>query len=286
MQKSNEELIYVDVGSRWGINKRINGEKKYDFETFFNEVKYIGFEPDIQEYNKLKSQKQANEIYYPYALGIDNKKRPERFYICKSPDWSSFYIPLKDKCDDFCTIRDDARVERFIELSKRRLDDIITDVDFLKVDTEGSERDVLFGSGWLLDDKVLGVEVETYFSVMREKHHLFDSIHSIMTRKGFLLFDLDKRKYYRNASLMKGKGQMLFGDAIYLKDYKYLTSEKKKEKLVFISMCLGFLDYALTVANDCENWWIKDEVKKYIKEYDDPSYERKNLHPEYIYWRD
>src|SRR5262249_19862177 len=95
----------------------------------------------------------------------------------------------------------------------RRLDTLLAEglipkADFLKVDVEGFEKDVLLGAGNLLAD-VLGVESESNFSVsaVYPKSH-FGTLAEILLEQHFLVFDLAfnriPRASFRRALEKKG----------------------------------------------------------------------------------
>jgi len=65
-----------------------------------------------------------------------------------------------------------------------------------------------------------------------------------------MLFDLSRARYRRAAMSrdLVTRGQLLWGDALYLRDYNSFAGEKAKEhvlKLCIVAGLLGFHDYAL-----------------------------------------
>jgi FkbM family methyltransferase len=70
----------------------------------------------------------------------------------------------------------------------------IRSVDFLKLDTQGSELDILHGGVRTLEDGVLGVEVEVEFLPLYEGQPLFPDVHQFMVRRGFELMDFPKTR--------------------------------------------------------------------------------------------
>ena len=82
--KNNTPLIICDIGA--------SPVDKTDFiDELFNNTnsKIIGFEPNNQEYNRLKTS-DTNKKYYNYALGDGEDKI---LNICKAPGMSSFLKP-------------------------------------------------------------------------------------------------------------------------------------------------------------------------------------------------
>ena len=116
-----------------------------------------------------------------------------------------------------------------IELDGFFLRDHPTDVDFIKVDTDGAEYEVLRGARELLaGGQVLGVAVECQFhGLVHDESSTFRNIDRLLTGRGFSLFDLEVHRYsraalpqpfvYRLPAQTVGR-QVFWGDALYLRD--------------------------------------------------------------------
>src|SRR5207248_2510884 len=68
-------------------------------------------------------------------------------------------------------------------------------VDFIKLDTQGSELDILQGAGFLLDD-CLGLQLEVMFSPLYEGQPLFADVDTYLRSRGFVLWRLDSLAHY------------------------------------------------------------------------------------------
>jgi hypothetical protein len=102
-------------------------------------------------------------------------------------------------------------------------------VDFVKVDTDGHDYEVLCGSRRLLSEhQVLGLLVETQFHGVSHPHsNLFSNIDRLLREHGFSLFGLETYRYTRGVlpghfvyhlPAQTREGQVLAGDALYLRD--------------------------------------------------------------------
>jgi len=102
-------------------------------------------------------------------------------------------------------------------------------VDFIKVDTDGHDYEVLYGAQGTLDmHPVLGVLVEMQFHGVSHPHsNLFANIDRLLRERGFSLFDLETHRYTRAAlpghfvypiPAQTWEGQILAADALYLRD--------------------------------------------------------------------
>ena len=99
-----------------------------------------------------------------------------------------------------------------------RMDSVVDfQPDVIKIDTQGTEIDVLEGAGRLLDETI-AVDLEVEFVDQYKGQPLFADIDAFMRSAGFLLRGL-RRTYWRNS--MKAThcfgGQILHGDALYVR---------------------------------------------------------------------
>lgn len=86
--------------------------------------------------------------------------------------------------------------------------------DFLKIDVQGTELDVLAGAERALEH-VVGVEVEVEFVPTYEGQALFSDIDPFLRERGFELFDLSTVHLKRRRA--PGRGQAVWADALYLR---------------------------------------------------------------------
>ena len=99
-------------------------------------------------------------------------------------------------------------------------------VDFLKLDTEGNEFDILQGARKQLHDSVLGVRCEVSFDYIFEGMPLFSTLHDFMLSHDFYLLNLDydgKGDNHNNYVDTKDRyGILTASDAVWMKRPKYL----------------------------------------------------------------
>jgi FkbM family methyltransferase len=178
-------LVYADVGVLWGVDNPV-----LQFLRDNRYVRVIGFELDPGECERLQAA-QPNDLYLPFGVGDVDGTRS--FYMTAFSACSSFLEPDLDSFRGAPHV-DLFRVVRTAELPMRRFDSVIREgtipsIDFLKIDSQGFELNVLQGFGAELD-KLLGVRLETQFRPMYKNQGLFHDIYDYLSARGFILRDL------------------------------------------------------------------------------------------------
>jgi len=219
---SEQPLIIFDVGARAGFEVHWN--------VYGEQAVQIGFEPDVGECERLNQQfSNQNRKFYPVALGRQKEKR--NFSVCQWPGSSSFYPANTKFLQRFPDENlEQMRVVKTVELETVDLDSFagengIEYIDFIKLDVEGSELDVLKGAINVLQKSVLGLSIEVLFHSFLRNQPTFSDIDLFLNSQGFRLFDLAIYRHARKAlpfptdSLgVTKQGQVVWGQALYLRD--------------------------------------------------------------------
>jgi FkbM family methyltransferase len=248
----NRNFIFCDVGARWGLEE--------PWKTQRNFIDVVSFEPDKEEYEILNRRKKQQDIVLPYALC--NEEKQLSFNLTKNRGCSSIYQPNLSYLERF------PDVERFTVEEKTIVDsttldhlydrNIIKNVDFIKLDTQGSELDILKGGEKLINEQIIGIQVEVEFKPMYKSQPLFHDIDIFLREKlGFELFDIRKSyfKYNEGRGIGPSKGQLMFGDALYFRNpYEMpqwcgcFEDEEIQNKIImacFMGVLYGYPDYSL-----------------------------------------
>ncbi len=246
---SPSPLKLIDIGARAGIHPRwLNLASKFPLQM-------IGFEPDEQECSALNAKANSFVKYFPFAVGKAVEART--FHLLKASGSSSLLRPNYAFINRFVPAPN-YTIEREISLQTNTLDSIleqigIHDIDYIKIDTEGCERDILMGAIKTLK-YVFAVEVEVWFNPVFTNAPLFRDIDAMLSEQGFVLFDLAKSNYFKRTigrHLGGPKGQLVAGDAIYFRDIPTLPPESvfydkaKLVRAVVIAMQYRYFDFAL-----------------------------------------
>ncbi|HXM58144.1 MAG TPA: FkbM family methyltransferase [Candidatus Dormibacteraeota bacterium] len=248
------DLTLVDVGSMGGLEDQ--------WAPLAGHVRMLGFEPDQREFEKLTATERRT--YLPLVL-LD---RPVRtvLHVSRDPGKTSIYPPNLPLLAAFPNVErfEVVEVQTVPRSGVASLDDAarsasVSDVDVLKLDTQGSELRVLRGAAGALRE-ALAVKVEVSFLEIYAGQPLFASIDSLMRRSGFELMDID-RVYWKRAihTGYEGRGQLAFADALYFRSldevWRLLECHpdpvRKALKLVLVGVLFGFHDHALSVLEGC-----------------------------------
>jgi len=240
---------YVDCGARGDTSKKL-------IDVFSN-VRYIGFEPDRAECERLAKGAQKGHSFYPVAIG--RKAENARLYVTRNPACSSLYVPNRNffdpfiECGPFFDILSKQQIQ-VVALDTYLPRQEIKDIDFLELDTQGAELDILLGAEEYIRN-ALGVKVEVEFAEMYKSQPMFADIDAYLRRRGFTLFDLERYHLRRNSCPpdIQSREQIVWGQALYLRDYHNLygdpiTRKQKLGKLAMIASWYGFHSYAMEIV--------------------------------------
>src|SRR6202042_1260759 len=86
--------------------------------------------------------------------------------------------------------------------------------DFIKLDTQGTELEILRGSPEAVAHALM-VEAEVEFTSIYEGQPLFHDVAQFMHQNGFELLYLNRVFQTREAYRGEARGQMIFGDALF-----------------------------------------------------------------------
>lgn len=188
-------IVVVDVGCRWGFAERFLSEQC--LPTF----KIFGFDPDEAECARL----QASYSHLPpgyvtcVPVGLAGSPGQRNLYLTKEPACSSLHPPMQYLAEKYPALN-------CISLQKILSTDVTTldlwarqknlqAIDYIKIDTQGSELEILKGGGSLIETtRCIDIEVE--FNPIYEGQTLFGETDTYLRSKGFVLWRLSNLVHY------------------------------------------------------------------------------------------
>lgn len=249
----------VDVGCSGGYYKAL--------DRFHPQLEVDAFDPLVREVERLKKSAPAFVRYHDAFVVSDDLAAPtgpsNSFQARTSAvayKKEKKISPIKDRFN--------SGEEVVYSTNKVVLDEFFSgqEIDFIKVDTDGHDFEVLHGARKMLEAKqVIGVAVEVRFTGRQCDHaNLWRNIDRILCMSGLSLFDLQLRRYSRAAlpsPFIRGpgpteRGQANWGDALYLRDigapayeanWGVQLSAEKIAKTIGVCATLGFPDCALEI---------------------------------------
>jgi FkbM family methyltransferase len=265
-----DELMLIDVGASGGIDG-------FWGECFGPKLKAVGFDPLITEVDRLNKARGYGGIRYEAAFvgypEFDTLFPPAlRQDTIANKDNSSFpqtsaagaaeatqLNSIKEVYNAGAEIR---LTDRLISLDGYVRQSDIRSVDFVKIDTDGHDIEVLLGAKQMLrEQEVLGICIEAQMhGGCHPYSNTFANIDRLLREWGFTLFDLDLWRYSRRSLPDKfyykltGQtitGQIQWGDAVYFRDlarpdyqkmHGFAAGQVKRIKLACLFEIFGLPD--------------------------------------------
>ncbi|MBN2705048.1 MAG: FkbM family methyltransferase [Deltaproteobacteria bacterium] len=255
-------LNCLDIGAR--------GRPLPEFDPIAGALRVFAFEPDQEECRRLNERfagKRSgfSEIrFFPVALGRCREER--ELHRTRHPGSSSLLPPLTAVGEAFSRA-DYVEVERSEKLITEPLDEFLTarqlgPIDFLKIDTEGSELEILQAAPGLLREQLLALRLETAFLATRRGQPLYGECENFLRQHGFYPLGFEELHCWRKLSRKKypraergvipfARGQLAHGDLLFVKDSRAVLERDPGQiiKLAFILMLHGYLDHAFELMS-------------------------------------
>jgi FkbM family methyltransferase len=241
---TSPRFTLVDIGARGGIDSR--------WRPFAADLHVVAIDADE---SAEVPDSHGVALFDLIRASVGQSEGSVEFYVTRDAGSSSTLRPNRELLAQF------PEPERFdvVEVTtvqSRPLDALVREhclpaVDFIKLDTQGSELSILRGAGEALASAV-GIEVEVEFSPLYENQPLFGEIDEFLRARGFELFDLNRVYWRRSGAPATGRGQLMFADALYFRSANRLSDVSAGAglalaKAVLAATAYGYLDYAGTL---------------------------------------
>lgn len=271
LQKNNITPLIIDVGAR--------NDMFLLPDNYSRVSKLTGFEPNLIEYQKLvDNNTDAQKIFgipkfkekQYFNLALWNKNCKRDFFETVGPGASTLMGESNETSEKMFLIgsklsfkEEHTGIEKVKKINCKKLDNLFKNktIDFLKLDTEGSELPILEGGSNILRRKnILMIKCEFVFFKFYKEHFILGELHNFLSNLGYRLIsiDLDQPKYSpRKSSIpnINDKGMSYSGDAYFCIDFsKIKINESDSLRMGAISLALGFNNLGLFFLEKSKNF--------------------------------
>ena len=238
-----------------------------------NSILY-GFEPNEDEFNKLK-QSEKN-IYFNYGIGNGND---EILNICAAPGMSSVLEPNYEYLNLFHGMQEWTKIIKKKLIKTKKLDEINFEkkIDFFKIDVQGYEYEII-NNGKKKIKESLVVQIETSPIPLYKNEKTFSYICNQLENLDFELhmFNNIHTRYFKpfvpNNTTYSGLHHLFQLDCIFIKKLNFISNLNIEELKKFILISLYSLksyDLTLLLLNKLSNLTqinYSNKLKDFLKD--------------------
>lgn len=268
-------LGFVDVGVRDGIHPIVS--------PVAGLTTALAFEPDREECIRLQKLYTGNSFWkevYIEPSALFNEAGTATLHVTSALTNSSLR-PVNGafidryKMDKFQPVEStDVTTVTLDEILAARYGNFSQFGEFIKLDTQGTEYEILMGARKTLTDRTVALLVEVWYCQTYDGQKLFSDIENFLRSLGFSFYGasvhyrsrkfLDKRRHVT-------KERPLWADAVFLKDplpggtVPVNLNERQLHVLFTCAMLLGLNDFALELAQATwANGKERDRIERFV----------------------
>lgn len=238
-------LIVCDIGANGGLEERWKRLKQYCF--------FILFEPRDDGVPK------PGQAVFKTALWSSKRVLP--FYTTAFPQASSLFLPNAPIVSRHNNA-ENMEIVSTDEIAVDAMDNVIGNAyrpDFIKIDTEGADLEILKGAERIIGDRCLGLQVEVQFEKMRIDSPVFGECDLFIQKHGYVLWNLYLMRFVAASNRIGAttNHQVTVADAVYFLTVEEFQKRLDREspndkeavitKFLLVLLAYGAHDYAATV---------------------------------------
>lgn len=253
-------LGFIDVGARGGAHDVV--------DPVADITAVLGFEPDLEECKRLMS---IPEVYQPWSkfelvpVAVADKISEATLHLLSANTNHSLLPPNK-------TFTDRYNMVKWLEVGRESLKtDLMDNIvfsdqykstnygEFIKLDTQGTEYEVLLGSDRTLTERSVAIVTEVAFCELYQGQKLFSEVEMLLRSHGFSFYGFSK--FHGRSCKLLDKSQhstherAFYADAVFFKDpFSGLSNAKQLSDrqiyaLYTCALLLGYYDFAMELAS-------------------------------------
>lgn len=258
----NLQIVVGIVGSRKILQDDDYGSTAWSL--LGQHLTIYGFDADADACNEANAELEARQVPWKekhIPLALASTVGEATLYVTGHPACNSLYPPNEALAARFKGYEHSMKPLFTVEIETTTIDEFCKreniQFDFLQIDVQGADLDVLKGAIDALENCLLGVQVEVEFVSLYVQQPLFTDIDLFLRSYGLALFDLITDNPWcrvtRACSPFRSPvraGQLTWADACYLRDpIQEQTAPMQNPaqilKLACLADVLEFPDYAL-----------------------------------------
>lgn len=247
-----EPMVFTDIGAKGGI---------HEYARMFRELTHaVGFEPDLEEIRKMQDSEWSKEFRATtfFDKALSDEVGEVRLNITSADTNTSVLTPNMNTTERYNMAKwrvvDSCKVEA-ITLDKV-FENRIGSPDWIKIDVQGYEYEVLTGGKELLKD-VSCVVAEVSFFELYSGQSMFSEIEQLMRSHGLKFYGFIERQMRSTKRLDKEnkrtRERMMQADAVFFRDpldkdwQSEMESPRRVHILLMILVSLEYYDFALEI---------------------------------------
>ena len=234
VEQKKWNCLVVDAGARYGLHPSWRDARDL--------CEFHLFEPEPIEANRLKIRYQNAPNISVHAKALAAKSEIRRLTVRSHLGLSNldtFDMDLSMMHPDF---KSSAVETNKVDVDAVSIDEFFTDarVDFLKLDAEGSDYEILTGARNILNASILGIRINLSFKKYSENSKTFSDFDFLLRD---LNFNLQRIEYPERINKIQGlfplsmdSGSLHGGDAIWTRSPNEVYSKNSNELSVIFAL--------------------------------------------------
>jgi FkbM family methyltransferase len=282
-------LGFVDIGARGGVHDLV--------APIAAMTAVLGFEPDVAACDELTRTlggrpPWADTKFLPVALS--SHRGSATLHLCSAPTNHSLR-PINEAFVQRYNMVKFAQVGQ-VPVETQDLDHLLFNSaelesqnwgEFLKLDTQGTELEILEGAQRVLSERCVAIFIEVEFCQIYAGQRLFSDVEVFLRERGFSFFGFHSTHERSRKALDKvghlGRERLLHADAVFFKDpldggqAGRQWSARHGCVLFTCALLLGYFDYCLELVDflfeqsSADSQMLRELVRKFA--YSDPRLE-------------
>jgi FkbM family methyltransferase len=222
-------LVVVDIGAAGGVSEVLSLAPLCEMHAV---------EPRDNSYQELVELNEQSPYLksFSYSKGLAKVAGLRTLHVTKTPEASSLYAPNTSLVSRW---RNDGAfdVVSEVDIDCTTLEDMLSNadvdyVDLIKIDTQGSELDILLGAGHYID-KISIIKCEIEFVELYTGQPLFDDVVRELSKRGFRFVDFFDGGFVGHE---RENQKRIWGDAIFIKKKLRGADELYKAAAILVDM--------------------------------------------------